>query len=237
MFYGGQVILRSGVYADDGWHHVVFVFDKNVGGKLYVDGQLKASSTVKEIDYSNAYDALVIGKMSYGYNLTTSYFAYDGLVDDVRIYGTALSDKDIKNLYETKAQLDTKGNLYVNSISLKGSRNIGYSKPFGNYHSYNWGIEIQAKKKIRINSCVINANFTGPLIMKLYDLDNLSKPNQIRTVYINTKNQDIMIPVHFILEKNKNYLWVRQDYENTPLKRTDAGYVPISNDDIVSEKQ
>jgi hypothetical protein len=45
-----------------------------------------------------------------------SSYPFDGYIDDIQIYATALSDSDILDLYQTRAKIDNQGNLYANEI-------------------------------------------------------------------------------------------------------------------------
>jgi hypothetical protein len=93
---------------DDGkWHHIAGTTSKSENNiKIYVDGELYAKSTRNIGDIQATSANLVIGQ---GYSTTW----WDGSIDDVRIYATALSDEDIKELYQTRAALDSHGNLWV----------------------------------------------------------------------------------------------------------------------------
>lgn len=53
-------------------------------------------------------------------NPPTSSRKLDGSMDDVRIYATALSQDDITELYQTRAQLDDAGNLFLNELTTNG---------------------------------------------------------------------------------------------------------------------
>jgi hypothetical protein len=75
---------------------------------LYVNGVLN-STILNKTSYFNNLKIGIPLIMLYG-----SYF--DGKVSDFRIYKKALSDIEIKNLYQTRAKIDDAGNLYVNEI-------------------------------------------------------------------------------------------------------------------------
>jgi hypothetical protein len=78
------------------WHLMVGVFSPNQFVKLYKDGILIANNptTLYGVDYSLG-ERLTIGRRSAE---SQSFFA--GLIDEVRIYNRALSDSEIKALYE-----------------------------------------------------------------------------------------------------------------------------------------
>jgi hypothetical protein len=89
--------------ANDGkWHHVVSVYD-GLRMNLYVDGVLDISSeAVGEIS-TNARTVL-IGANEEATAKGEPDRSFDGLIDDVRIYDYALTEAEIKNLYdESKA--------------------------------------------------------------------------------------------------------------------------------------
>lgn len=90
------------------WHMLTGTYD-GITVKLYVDGVLKASKAVTTaIDWSQA-TGFTIGKMAYLHTTTTNYFPFNGYINDVRIYATALSEKDVLNLYQKSAYIDNKG--------------------------------------------------------------------------------------------------------------------------------
>ncbi len=82
---------------DDGqWHHLAGVYD---GGKLklYVDGKLDGTKNAWGSIVTNDY-SIYIGDSS-----QDSGRFFDGLTDDVRIYNYALSEDEVKSLYEVAA--------------------------------------------------------------------------------------------------------------------------------------
>jgi hypothetical protein len=85
------------------WHHIVITQNtSNNEKKLYVNGNLETTSTSTINTTGQAY-SLIIG----GYN-TYNNTPYDGDIDQVRIYSTALTDSQVTQLYEEKQCYITK---------------------------------------------------------------------------------------------------------------------------------
>ena len=86
------------------WHHFVMVGDGS-SNKLYMDGELYGvAKTYKGITGNT----IVIN----GWDSDTSYKT-NGYISDFRIYSTALSASDIKELYNISASVDKNGNMYA----------------------------------------------------------------------------------------------------------------------------
>ena len=102
---GSEILLQ--------WNHIGFVYNlKDETASLYFNSQLVAQkSIVSPIDINT--DPILIGQRKGSY--PERYF--DGLIDDVRIYATALSDEDIKEIYQQRASLDSSGNFYTHKIN------------------------------------------------------------------------------------------------------------------------
>ncbi len=80
----------------DTWYHIVGVFDRTADtGLIYVNGTKKAESTSMTIDPVSNAAATKIGCRS-----DTTDFAFDGIIDEVRIYDRALSASEVQELYE-----------------------------------------------------------------------------------------------------------------------------------------
>ncbi|MEK7812208.1 MAG: LamG domain-containing protein, partial [Candidatus Desantisbacteria bacterium] len=73
------------------WHHVVALFDGTTR-KIYVDGVLKGSDT------PTGHNA-VLSNFRIGCTNSTEYF--DGLIDDVRIYNSGLTARQVYDLYSS----------------------------------------------------------------------------------------------------------------------------------------
>lgn len=95
------------------WYHIVLTWDaKNYIIKKYINGSLAAihdDTTNKRLDiYRAKHGAHYIGN-----GLANTQYVGDFKISDVRIYATALSADDIKELYSTAASLDKEGNMYA----------------------------------------------------------------------------------------------------------------------------
>ena len=97
------------------WAHVVGVWT-GTQKKIYINGVLKNSANDNKIDWSEAQNSLVIGKMAYGKSSSTTYHPFVGKISDVRIYATALTDSQIKELYNTSMQIDSSGNVFAREL-------------------------------------------------------------------------------------------------------------------------
>jgi len=81
--------IRSNTIINDGkWHHVLCKFDTNTT-YIYIDGKFENSGIVTTGSLDSAYS------LKFGYGL--DYF--NGLIDEVRIYATALTIGEIQDLY------------------------------------------------------------------------------------------------------------------------------------------
>ncbi len=79
---------------DNQWHHVAFTFQSGVsnGSKIYIDGAL---STAFTWNVSGQGSALAVGS-GFGTGLSQNF---TGLVDEARVYSSALSATDIQNSF------------------------------------------------------------------------------------------------------------------------------------------
>jgi hypothetical protein len=97
--WSGGGVLRGHTNVNDGkWHHVVGTYDGRQLS-LYIDGELDALMSAFAftcIDTSE--DHALIGMN----NGTESPREWNGLIDDVRIYNYALSEVEVKALYDDK---------------------------------------------------------------------------------------------------------------------------------------
>ncbi len=82
-------------FTEAGWHHFAAVWDESYGAFLYTDGKLEGSNTTSTSSIGSLSNsvAFAIGAESDGDN------PFDGKIDDVRIYGYALSADEISKLF------------------------------------------------------------------------------------------------------------------------------------------
>ena len=128
--FGETYTIDPGVTCDDDqWHHVVFTYDKGgVGMVLYIDGQNLGSNAYNTYSFSD-FDSgqnFHLGKS----NWNDPY--YDGEMDEVAIWDTALSAEAISDLYNGLNPLASSDNYNVSSNLIgywnfnEGSGNMVY---------------------------------------------------------------------------------------------------------------
>ena len=90
------------------WTHIAASYDPNAGlMKLYLNGTLAASMWVT---------GTVAYNTSYGITLSDPTNPFYGMMDEVSIYGAALSDSQIQSLSKSDFHRYTKANLHPNCI-------------------------------------------------------------------------------------------------------------------------
>lgn len=93
------------------WYHLCYVWNNGIA-KWYINGVPNATQVTytTRTNISNG----VIGTIGDSYTGTSwSGTSFSGNISDFRIYATALSDDDIKELYENKISIDSKENLWA----------------------------------------------------------------------------------------------------------------------------
>ena len=90
----GKVVKSTDVITDGEWHFIVGVRKEDGEGLLYVDGKLVASGVYDNGEVANTTSDLYIGQRDDGTYRTK------GIIDEVRIYNHALSEDEIKAMYE-----------------------------------------------------------------------------------------------------------------------------------------
>jgi hypothetical protein len=119
-YANGAYQRASGNFASisSGWHMITGTWD-GYQAKIYLDGVLQASSTAlptkANITY-NGSNGIFIGSEAGGNTSSPAGPYFTGKISDVRIYGTALSESEIKQLYQTPIAIDKDQNIYANTI-------------------------------------------------------------------------------------------------------------------------
>ena len=111
----GSATVSRDVVVDGTWHHITATFDGKCD-RLYVDG-VEDKQTKKLLQspppgpiIPNNWD-LCIGNTAVDYYGVREFCAYDGLIDEVRIYNRALSADEIQALFKSQ------GGVRVNYIA------------------------------------------------------------------------------------------------------------------------
>ncbi|TAE01553.1 MAG: hypothetical protein EAZ97_03235 [Bacteroidetes bacterium] len=96
-FIGGEYIMASTCYDTEKWIHFTVVFKDGVI-KIYYNGVLSSTKNInrKYIPVNN----LPIGIGATISDLNTSVLFFIGKIDDIRIYNRALSETEIRQLYQ-----------------------------------------------------------------------------------------------------------------------------------------
>ena len=115
-FSPGQEAVSKTTVNDDDWHHIVCVYDADDADcRIYVDGQHEDTADTSPV-ISSPGPFAIGGVLSNGELVP----AFDGLVDDVQVYDTKLSDADVLFLFDNPgeelpcpADVNGDGNLNV----------------------------------------------------------------------------------------------------------------------------
>jgi hypothetical protein len=89
------------------WYHIT-ARDNGSVAKIYINGVENNSFTITSIIPGPSSQFFRVGAFS-----TSGHAHFDGTIDDLRLYSTTLSDKDIKDLYEARAEIEESGVLYA----------------------------------------------------------------------------------------------------------------------------
>ena len=119
------IFSKSGLVANT-WYHFVVVETGTTTRKLYING-VEQSPTSNTSNWTYSVNELQLGKRS------TTSDGFVGKLSDFRAYVTALSEADIKALYNTSANIDNLGNFHSfefveNSNNLVNSDLTTWSK-------------------------------------------------------------------------------------------------------------
>lgn len=110
IYSGGYINVSGGSVSANTWYHVVGTYD-NSKLRIYINGELKGEAAkTGNITYHSG-TPWAIGVNPSGTGDGGEHFY--GKLSDVRIYSTALSASDVKELYSTSASIDKNGNVYA----------------------------------------------------------------------------------------------------------------------------
>lgn len=116
--YKSALSTRTLASLSSGWHHFAGTYD-GFNTKIYIDGVLDGTNnayTTKTPIYYHASNAVFIGAEAGSSDTTPGGSYFNNPMSDVRIYGRALSDDDILELFHTRASVDNNGNFYCGEL-------------------------------------------------------------------------------------------------------------------------
>lgn len=102
LWVGDSRMTTSTSIVNKGWKMLTGVLD-GTQARFYIDKELVLEKTISNMHWDQSSYFFTIGKMSHGSSSPTAYFPFDGYIQDVRVYSTALSQEDITTLYEESA--------------------------------------------------------------------------------------------------------------------------------------
>lgn len=158
------------IVTDGSWHHVVFKYD-NGDVTFYVDGS-------PDKTYTTGGSAIGANLQRYGFvgdYSETSQFddagggGFSGSMDDVRIYHHALSDDEVKDIYEQRASIDSGGNFHSHELSEEVDNGLKLNIESAGYNVGNF------------SKLIVNGNDIGAKGRGINALEIDSSGNQVKT--------------------------------------------------------
>ena len=128
---GGIMDLRATASGTGSWEHIVVTYDSNQVGKIYLNGVLKATDTMSGTVSFNT-NGVTIGK----YSLASGY-EFDGKLDQIRFFNTALPQSAVTALYNETTTTAQSNNI---DYQLANPNSVAYYKmsdatdQLGNYN-------------------------------------------------------------------------------------------------------
>lgn len=133
--YGISAIKRTEL-CNNQWRMLTGVYDRINGRiKIYIDGELNNdynAGTTNVIGY-NGSNVIWLGAEASSSSTAFASNGMAGLFSDFRIYCTALSAANIKQLYEVGAKVDNRQNLHTYEFNENGSNKLTKTGIFKNY--------------------------------------------------------------------------------------------------------
>lgn len=105
------------------WSHIVCVLDKTISViKMYINGEKVAEGPASTGDFTSNNNTFLLGGVHYPSG-NGPWANFEGYIKDFRMYTTALSDSDIKQLYKPETNID-KANVIRCSEINERNKNI-----------------------------------------------------------------------------------------------------------------
>ena len=118
FFYGTRIQFNYTPTVDD-WHHIVLV-KTSTQIKVYVDNvniyTVTATTASKNFSNTTSISSIYSGASP-----------INGNVQYIRFYATALTEDDVKDLYNVRLSIDKNGNYYTYEL-IEGQTKVGMNK-------------------------------------------------------------------------------------------------------------
>lgn len=123
-YHGGSPDKEFNVSAPVGQWTMITITSDGTNMRAYENGVLKETYKFTPTIQKTS------GHMRIGRDNRSDYTALAGYISDFRWYGTALSEEDIKNLYDSKAAVDKLSNFYTNEFIELDTTNVDITKKY-----------------------------------------------------------------------------------------------------------
>jgi len=121
--YSEQFFGTAGDVTAKTWHHIAVTLGSGVY-EVYLDGISLGTSTTSVTTFSSGQNFMIGNSAK-----SSSPYPFDGLIDQVRIFSTALSSSQVSQLYNEKPETDTsnfKAVLYEGTGATQYISNVGF---------------------------------------------------------------------------------------------------------------
>lgn len=161
----GSAATPAASYVNAGWHHIAGTFDGRYT-KLYIDGELKATNdagAVYPIQYTYPFGGVntyIGAEATAGFNPDPNYY-WQGKIDEVRIYNTALNIQEIRTeagiLTGSGKALNFTGTSYLYQNCTNGMNDFAQNQDFTVEFWFKAPVN-QANPSPTVNSLINNTN-------------------------------------------------------------------------------
>ncbi|WP_223285596.1 S-layer homology domain-containing protein [Paenibacillus sp. PL91] len=165
-------------YSDNNWHHYVASYGQAIGLKIYVDGNLVASDATNLGPLPNTTNKIILGAAPWGE-------AYNGLLDDVRVFNYMLTQDQVTQL------LNAEEGLTLTSITTPAE----ITGVVSGTEKTAEALGLPATTELVTDTGSMNANVT-------WDVDGSSYDPAVRTQQIFTVNGTVTLPVDVLNPNN-----------------------------------
>jgi hypothetical protein len=145
---GAAVSLPSNIAVDNTWHHLALTYD-GANARFYLDGTQVASAAITgNIDY---------GGSTYPMKLLDNGItdAVPGAMDDLRVFGTALSQSEVQQMMNTPVDNNSQ-HVYDRSVTMSTA------KPSATPATYS--VSFKASESYKLNTFILDFCSNSPLV-------------------------------------------------------------------------